>query len=80
MKEELLREYARLAVRKGVNLQKGQKLVIGTTVECAELVRLVVEEAFAAGAYDVIVNWKDDRIARERFLHADDAVFDDVYP
>ena len=28
MKEELLREYARLAVRMGVNLQKGQKLVV----------------------------------------------------
>ena len=80
MKSELLREYARLAVRMGVNLQKGQKLMIRAEIGCAPFVRLLNEEAYAAGALDVIVVWTDEAITRERYLHADDSVFDDVYP
>lgn len=80
MKEELFREYARLAVRMGVNLQKGQKLVIRAGVDSAPFVRRLTEEAYAAGAFDVIVWWSDERIARARYLHADDAVFDSAYP
>ena len=80
MKEELLREYARLAVRMGVNLQKGQKLVIRAEVDAAPFVRLLGEEAYAAGAPDVIVHWSDEKTTRQRYLHADDAVFDAAYP
>ena len=80
MKEELLREYARLAVRRGVNLQKGQKLVIRAGVDSAPFVRLLTGEAYAVGARDVIVWWSDERIARERYLHADADVFDEAYP
>ena len=80
MKEELLREYARLAVRMGVNLQKGQKLVVRAGVDSAYFVRLVTEEAYAAGARDVIVHWSDEKIARERYLHAENDVFDEAYP
>ncbi|MBO6020530.1 MAG: aminopeptidase, partial [Clostridia bacterium] len=80
MKDELLREYARLAVRRGVNLQKGQKLVIRAGVDSAFFVRLLVGEAYAVGARDVVVWWSDERIARERYLHADADVFDAAYP
>lgn len=80
MKETLLREYARLAVRTGVNLQKGQKLVIRAGVDSAAFVRLLTEEAYAVGARDVIVHWSDEKIARERYLHADNDLFDLAYP
>ena len=80
MKKELLREYARLAVRMGVNLQKGQKLVIRAGVDSAPFVRMITEEAYAVGARDVIVHWSDEKIARERYLHADDDLFDSAYP
>ncbi|MBR4769308.1 MAG: aminopeptidase, partial [Clostridia bacterium] len=80
MKEELLREYARLGVRTGVNLQKGQKLVIRAGVDSAPFVRLVTEEAYAVGARDVLVYWTDQKIARERYLHADNDLFDETYP
>ena len=80
MKDELLREYARLAVRRGVNLQKGQKLVIRAGVDSAFFVRLLVGEAYAVGARDVVVWWSDERIARERYLHADADVFNAAYP
>ena len=48
MKNEKLREYARLLVRVGLNVQKGQRLVISSPVECAFFARLC-----ASAAYDV---------------------------
>ena len=80
MKEELLREYANLAVRMGVNLQKGQKLVIRAGVDSAPFVRMVTEAAYRVGARDVIVWWGDEGIARQRYLFADSDVFDSAYP
>ena len=44
-----LQKYAKLAVRKGVNLQKGQTLIINTSVEALEMTRACVEEAYQAG-------------------------------
>ncbi|NLW89034.1 MAG: aminopeptidase [Clostridiaceae bacterium] len=80
MNENMLREYARLIIHIGVNLQKEQKLVIASPVECAFFARLLVSEAYEAGAGDVILNWRDDHCAREHWLHAEDSLFDNVYP
>ncbi|NBK98632.1 MAG: aminopeptidase [Erysipelotrichia bacterium] len=64
MNDHLLRKYAKLGVVMGVNLQKGQTLVVNTSVEGKELARMVVEEAYKLGAKEVIVNWNDDFINR----------------
>lgn len=80
MNEKMLQQYARLVIGVGVNIQKGQTLNIGCPVECAFFARLLVAEAYSAGAGDVIVNWRDDVCSRERYLHADDRLFDAVYP
>ena len=42
-----LQEYARLLVRVGLNVQKGQTLVISSPVECAWFARMCAEEAYA---------------------------------
>lgn len=42
--QENLQKYAELAVKVGVNIQKGQTLVINTSIESAEFVRLVVKK------------------------------------
>ncbi len=73
-----IREYARLLVTAGLNLQKGQKLVIACPVERADFARIVTEEAYAAGCGEVILNWRDDAIDRQRYLMAEDGVFDSV--
>ena len=44
-----LQEYARLLVRVGLNVQKGQKMVISSPVECAFFARMCAEEAYAIG-------------------------------
>lgn len=80
MNEKLLAAYARLVARVGINVQKGQTLVLNCPIDCAPFGRLIVEAAYDAGARDVIVHWKDDFCARQRWLRADDSLFDDVYP
>ena len=47
--EELKKDYARLLIRAGLNLQKGQRLAITCPVECADFARLCAAEAYAAG-------------------------------
>jgi len=74
----LQRDYARLLVLEGVNIQKGQRLVINCPVDCAVLARLCAEEAYAAGCSEVLMRWSDDALTRMKYLHGDDAVFDRV--
>lgn len=57
MKKTVLREYARLIVRRGVNVQKGQDVVIYAGLDQPEFVAMVVEEAYKAKARKVSVEW-----------------------
>ena len=67
--QQLLENYAKLVVKSGVNLQKGQELVISSPIECAPFVRLVAEQAYLAGAEEVIVQWNDEKLARLKYDH-----------
>lgn len=80
MNEKMLRQYARLIVGVGVNLQKNQTLVVACPVECAYFGRMLTDAAYEAGAKDVIINWRDDYCSRQHYLYADDSLFDNVYP
>ena len=57
MKKTVLREYAKLLVRTGVNIQKGQTLIVHAGLDQPEFVQMVVEEAYKAKAKEVIVEW-----------------------
>ena len=57
MKKTVLREYAKLIVRCGVNVQKGQEVVIFADLDQPEFVKMVVEEAYKAKAKKVTVEW-----------------------
>lgn len=57
MKKTVLREYAKLIVRCGLNVQKGQEVMIYADLDQPEFVKLVVEEAYKAKAKKVIVEW-----------------------
>ena len=74
-----LQKYAELAVQVGVNVQKGQTLVVNATLDGAELVRLIVKKAYEIGAKDVVVNWADDAVSRTKYDLAPDETFT-VYP
>lgn len=58
MKKTVLREYAKLIVRCGVNVQKGQEVVIHAGLDQPEFVQMVAEEAYKAKAKKVTVEWK----------------------
>ena len=76
--KEKVQEYARLLVRVGLNVQKGQRMVISSPVDCAWFARLCAQEAYDAGCKEVVMNWHDDALARMKYLHADEEVFDSV--
>ena len=57
MKKTVLREYAKLIVRCGVNVQKGQEVLIYAELDQPEFVKMVVEEAYKAKAKEVTVQW-----------------------
>lgn len=73
--KDLLRAYADLVVRVGVNLQKDQILVINAPIECAAFARMIAQQAFAAGAHDVVVSWSDEQLAHIRYAGGKKALF-----
>ncbi len=76
--EEKTQEYADLLVRVGVNIQKGQTLVIACPVDCAWFARKCAAAAYAAGCRTVFMRWRDDALTRMKYLYAEDDVFDTV--
>ena len=71
--DEKLREYARLLIEVGLHVKKGQTLVISSPVECAFFARMCASAAYNVGCREVVMNWHDDYLAREKFLRAEDA-------
>ena len=64
MKKTVLRKYAELIVRCGVNVQKGQEVLIYAELDQPEFVKLVVEEAYKAKAKKVTVEWDYQPLAK----------------
>ncbi len=69
MKKSLLREYARLIARCGVNVQKGQLVLVYAELDQPEFVRMVVEEAYKAGAKEVRVEWDYQPLAKLHYRY-----------
>jgi aminopeptidase len=73
-REDLLRAYARLVVRTGVNLGPEQELLVEAQLDHAPLVRAITEEAYDAGARFVDVNYGDPYVRRARAALSPDDV------
>ncbi|XMB86488.1 aminopeptidase [Mycoplasmatota bacterium WC44] len=74
-----LEKYAELLLKKGVNLQEGQDLVLNASIDAKEIVEVIVRlayEKFNAGP--VHVNWSYGNLARIKYEHASDDVLVDV--
>ena len=63
------RKYARLLVRRGINLQKGQRVVIRATTEIYPFVEKLVREAYLAGAKSVEVDWSNQAITKYAYRY-----------
>ncbi len=77
--QELLQKYADLAIRVGVNLQPGQRLLIRAPIEAAPFVHLAVASAYRAGARLVDVYYLDDQVTLARYRYAPRDSFEE-YP
>lgn len=64
MKKSVLREYAKLIVRAGANVQKGQEVMIYADLDQPEFVQMVAEEAYKAKAKKVMVEWNYQPLAK----------------
>jgi len=76
--EAILAEYASVLINIGLQVKNGETVIIYSPVDCAEFARLCVTAAYDAGAAEVIMSWSDNYVTREKYLKADDAVFDTV--
>ena len=64
-------KYAKLLITTGVNVQKGQTLVINADPIHHEFVNILVEEAYKTGAKEVIVEYASESLARLHYLYKD---------
>jgi len=76
MNNKQLMKYAELLVRAGGNVQKGQPVVVGCSVDDAYFGRMVQDFAYDAGASEVIMDWNDGPTTRARYLRGSDELFD----
>ena len=67
MRKTLIKEYAKLLVRSGLALRKGQTVIIQANVDQEDFVALVCDECYKAGAKKVIVKWSSEKVNRVAF-------------
>ena len=60
MNDILLQQYAEMAVKIGVRIEKGDELWINANLDQPEFVTKCVDEAYKAGAKKVVVRWNYD--------------------
>lgn len=80
MNQELLNKYAAFTVQVGVNVQKGQTLIIRCPVEGAYFGRACMEAAYKAGARDVVIRWEDEKAARIRMELGEEKALSETKP
>ncbi len=76
MDKNLLKKYAEVAIRVGVNLQPGQPLIINAPVTALEYVRALTEVAYLSGASIVRCEYHDDLQNKMRYLYSADEHLD----
>jgi aminopeptidase len=71
-----LSKLASLCVKVGVNLQRGQELIVAAPLEACALVHHLTKIAYQEGAKLVTCLYEDRGMIHHRFTYADDSAFD----
>ncbi|WP_226681493.1 aminopeptidase [Sutcliffiella horikoshii] len=74
--QKTMEKYAELSVKVGVNVQKGQTLIVNADIATAPFVRLVTKKAYEAGAKLVQIEWTDEQVTRIRYDKAPNESFE----
>lgn len=69
MKKTVMQKYAKLIARKGVNVKKGQEVIVSASLDQPEFVKMVVEECYRAGASKVTVEWSFQPITKLHYRY-----------
>ena len=69
MKQTVLRQYARLIARAGINVQKGQEVIVQCALDQPKFVELVVDECYKAGAAKVTVEFDHQPLQKLHVRH-----------
>ena len=80
MKKSILKSYAKLIVRTGVAVKKGQPVLIKTNVTNEEFTAMVVEECYKAGATKVVVEWGSEAVSRVNYKHGKEKYLSQLTP
>lgn len=78
MNTNKLREYAKLIVKIGANVQKGQRVRLQAEVDQTLLVKMVTEECYKAGASYVELFWSCGEINKLHYQYAKEDVLGEV--
>ncbi len=73
-----LRRYAKLLAKTGVNVKKGQWVIVQAELDQPEFVEMVVEELYRAGAGKVTVEWSHQPLASLNYKYQDEKTLADV--
>ena len=68
MNEKLRKEYARVIVKIGANVQKGQDVILRVSTDNAEIAADIVEECYKCHARRVTVEWLNDGIRKMNLM------------
>ena len=80
MDREKLFKYAELIVKKGLNIEPGQEVLVMASLDQPEFVRTVVELCYKAGASRVVVDWGDMPTAKLGMLYQSEETLSEVTP
>ena len=59
LNEKMIRKYARMLATVGINVQKGQKVLVEACIEGYAFANIFAKECYEVGASEVIINYLD---------------------
>lgn len=80
MKSTIIKKYAKVVTKIGINLKKGQDVIIYIETDQHEFANALVEECYKKGARKVQVEWKNEKIAKLNMIHQSVETLSEVLP
>ena len=78
MKKTRLKKYANLIARCGVNVQRGQEVIVMAELDQPEFVNMVVDECYKLGAKKVSVDWSYQPLMKSHVRYCKESVLGEL--
>ncbi len=69
MKKSILKNFAKVITKIGVNLQKGQDALVYVSTQQREFAAILTETLYKAGARRVFINWVDEGVLYQKYKY-----------